>query len=154
MRAARVFGLLVLLVQVSSVLAFGLSVYTIFNVASSTASEGAIGLELTIDRSTGIGVLRLRATPRNAGPLGVDLAIGVGAIDDSGVYITRNSTSMHLDAGEGKPVSLSLRIPGDLMQEMTLKGVEGYFEVTFDIRTLNKMVGVLNTMRIQAGEPR
>jgi hypothetical protein len=90
----------------------------------------------------------------NVGPLGADLAIGLGAIDDSGVYITKNSTSVHLDAGEGKPVLLSLRIPGDLMQEMTLEGVEGYFEVTFDIRTLNKMVGVLNTMRIRAGEPR
>ncbi len=154
MRAVRVFGLLVFLVQLSSVLTFGLGVYTIFNVASSTASGDAIGLELTIDRSTGIGILRLLATLRNIGPLGADLAIGVGAIDNSSAYITRNSTSLHLDAGEGKPVSISLHIPADSMRELMLEGVEGYFEVTFDIRTLNKMVGFLNSLRIRTGEPR
>ena len=154
MKAVRAFGVLVAFVQLASVIALGASLFTIFSVASSTASGEAMAMEMTIDRATGVGVLTLEASPMNNGFLDANIAIDVGMVDDEGGYIARDSTSVSLGAGEQEPLSLSLTIPADVILEAIEEDVEGYFEVTLDIRTLYDMVGVTNTMRIRGGEPR
>lgn len=154
MRAVRVIGVLVSLVQMGTVLALGLSIHTIYGVASSTSSGEAMGVEMTYDEATGSGVFRLRAQPMNKGILGADLSIGIGALDEGGKYIARNSTTVRLEAGNGEQISLSLNIPADLIHEVMQGESEKYFEVFLDIRTLFDLVGVSNTMRIQGGKQR
>jgi len=154
LKAVRAFGVLVAFVQLASVIALGASLFTIFSVASSAASGEAMAMEMTIDRATGVGVLTLEASPMNNGFLDVNIAIDVGMVDEEGGYIARDSTSVSLGAGEQEPLSLSLTIPADVILEAIEEDVEGYFEVTLDIRTLYDMVGVTNTMRIRGGEPR
>ena len=154
MRAVRVIGVLVAVVQLGTVLALGLSIYTIYGIASSTASGEAMGVEMTYDEATGAGVFRLRALPMNKGFLGADLSIGIGALDEGGNYIARNSTTVRLEAGHWEQVSLSLNIPADLLRDVMQGESEECFEVVLDIRTLFDLVGVSNTMRIQGGEQR
>jgi hypothetical protein len=154
LKAVRAFGVLVAFVQLASVIALGASLFTIFSVASSAASGEAMGMEMTIDRATGVGVLTLEASPVNNGFLDANIAIDVGVVDEEGGYIARDSTSVSLGSGEQEPLSLSLTIPADVILEAMEEDVQGYFEVTLDIRTLYDMVGVTNTMRIRGGEPR
>lgn len=154
MKAVRAFGVLVAFVQLASVITLGASLFTIFSVASSAASGEAMAMEMTIDRTTGVGVLTLEASPMNNGFLDANIAIDVDMVDEGGGYIARDSTSVSLGAGEQEPLSLSLTIPADVILEAMEEDVEGYFEVTLDIRTLYDMVGVTNIMRIRGGEPR
>ena len=154
MKAVRAFGVLIAFVQLASVIALGASLFTIFSVASSAASGEAMAMEMTIDRATGVGVLTLEASPMNNGFLDANIAIDVSVVDEVGDYITRDSTSVNLGAGEQKPLSLSLTIPADVILKAVEEDLGGYFEVTLDIRTLYDMVGVTNTMRIRGGEPR
>jgi hypothetical protein len=154
LKAVRAFGVLVAFVQLASVIALGASLFTIFSVASSAASGEAMTMEMTIDKATGVGVLTLEASPMNNGFLAANIAIDVGMVDEEGSYIARDSTSVSLGAGEQEPLSLSLTIPADVILEVIEEDVEGYFEVTLDIRTLYDMVSVTNTMRIRGGEPR
>lgn len=151
MRAARVLGVLVLFVQLSTVVALGLSIYTIFAIASSTASGDSMGVEVTYDEATGVGVLRLSALPMNKGFLEADLTVGIEVSDEGGNSIATNTTSVRLGAGEYEPVSLSLAIPADVMSDIIQGEEEGHFEVNLDIRTLFDMVGVSNTMKIRGG---
>jgi hypothetical protein len=153
LKAVRAFGVLVAFVQLASVVALGASLFTIFSVASSAASAEAMAMEMTIDRATGVGVLTLEASPMNNGFLDANIAIDVGMVDEEGGYIARDSTSVSLGAGEQELLSLSLTIPADVILEAVEEDVEGYFEVTLDIRTLYDMVGVTNIMRIRGGEP-
>lgn len=154
MRAARVFGVLVLFVQLATVMALGLSIYTIFTIASSTASGDSMGVEMAYNEATGVGVLRVRALPMNRGFLEADLAVGIGVSDEGGNNIATNSTSVLLGAGDYEPISLSLAVPADVMRDIMQGEAEGYFEVNLDIRTLFDMVGVSNTMKIRGGEQR
>ncbi len=150
MRAVRAFGLVMLAIQLASMIAFGASMYTIIAVASSTASEDSMAMELTLDEATGIGVLRLEAMAHNGGLLGVNLAVGVGALDEAGETLARNSTSVHIEAGEGRAVSVSLSLPLVVMRRITMER-RGSLEVIFDLKTLNDLVGISNTMIVREG---
>jgi hypothetical protein len=145
LKAVKVFGVLVVVVQLASMITFGASMYTLLMVASSTASGEAMAIRVTFDETTGVGLLRLDAKTRNEGLLGVDLAVAIYALNDEGAHFLRNSTSVHLGVGEEEPVSLALRLPEGLVRRM-LDGEGDCFEVTVDLRTLNNMVGTSNTM--------
>lgn len=151
MKAVKVFGITILAVQLASMLVFGLSLHTIIGLVSSAASGESISLEMTFDEDTGAGMLMLKAKPRNGGYLGVDFTMGLGALDEEGSYIARNSTSVHLDAGEEKDIQLCLFVPSEEIQEMMLEEVEAYLEVSMEIRTLNNMVGISNTFTVRGG---
>ncbi len=150
MRAVRVFGVVMLAIQLASMIAFGASMYTIIAVASSTASEDSMAMELTLDEATGVGVLRLEAITHNEGLLGVNLVVGVSALDEAGETLARNSTSVHLEAGEGRAVSVSLNLPLGVMRRITVER-RGSLEVTMDLKTLNDLVCISNTMTVREG---
>ena len=153
MRAVRVFGVVVAAVQLASMIAFGASMYTILAVASSAASGDSMAMELTLDEAAGVGVLRLDAVARNGGLLGVNLAVGVSALDEAGEPLARNSTSVHLGAGEGRTISVSLSLPLGVMRRITVER-RGSLEVTMDLKTLNDLIGVSNTMTVREGGAR
>jgi hypothetical protein len=150
LRAVRVFGVVVAVVQLASMIAFSVSMYTIFAAASSMASGDSMAMELTLDEAAGVGALRLDAVARNGGLLGVNLAVGVSALDEAGESLARNSTSVHLEAGEGRTVSVSLSLPLGVMRRITVER-RGCLEVTMDLRTLNDLVSVSNTMTVREG---
>jgi hypothetical protein len=79
--------------------------------------------------------------------------LGVSALDEAGEPLARNSTSVHLGAGEGRAVSLSLSLPFGVMRRITVER-RGRLEVTMDLRTLNDLVGVSNTMTVREGGSR
>jgi hypothetical protein len=153
LRAVRVLGVVVVAVQLASMIAFGASMYTILLAASSMASGDSMAMVLTLDEAVGVGVLRLDAVARNGGLLGVNLDLGVSALDEAGEPLARNSTSVHLGAGEGRAVSLSLSLPFGVMRRITVER-RGRLEVTMDLRTLNDLVGVSNTMTVREGGSR
>ncbi len=152
MRAVKVFGIVVAAVQLASMIAFGASMYTILAVASSTASGDSMAMELTLNEATGVGVLRLDAMARNAGLLGVNMVMGVNALGEAGEPLASNSTSVHLEAGEGRSVSVSLSLPLGVMRRITMER-RGSLEVTMDLKTLNDLVSISNTMTVREGGP-
>jgi len=153
LRAVRVFGVVVVAVQLASMIAFGASMYTIFAVASSTASRDSMAMELTLDEAAGVGVLRLEAIARNEGLLGVNLDLGVSALDETSEPLARNSTSVYLGVGEGRVVSVSLSLPLGVMKKITVEN-RGSLEVTMNLKTLNDLVVVFNTMTMREGGSR
>lgn len=150
MKTVRVFGVLIVAVQLVSMLAFCTTVYTIYMVASSISSGDALAIQVTFNEATGAGMMILDAELRNEGLLGVDLALGIYTLNDSGERIARNSTSVYLDVGGQEPVSLSLQL-SESMVERLLEGEGGCFEVSLGLRTLNDLVGISNSMTFGGG---
>ncbi len=153
MKAVRALGVLVIAVQLVSFVAFALSFSTVFAVVKNISSPDVVSLEMVTDESTGSGELRLEAGPRNGGYLGVELTLDLSVLDEDDNYIGRNSTSVRLDAGERKTVTLCLHIPADVMLEMTNGGKKSFLEITLRMRTLFNLVGVSNTLRVEGGGP-
>lgn len=153
MKAVRVFGVLVIAVQLISLAISGLSFYTVFEVARSTFFGDGINVDTTVEEATWTSVMSLEVSPRNGGYIGADLTFELGVLDDEENYISRNMTSVHLDAGEQKHLTLSICIPETKIREMEIEGREGFFEITLSIRTLNDLVGFSNTFRMRGGGP-
>lgn len=152
LKPTRMLGIIIAAVQIFSLLAFGLSLHSIFDVIFNTVSEESLKIEMNIDESTYSGVLNLEAMPSNRGFLGVNLALELDVLDEKGEYIVRNSTLVHLASGERKPLYLSLHIPNEEIQKILQEGKEPSLELSIDLKTLNDLVGISNIMTIQGGK--
>lgn len=148
MRRSKALGALITALQLAGLVAFALSFHALFDVLSNTVSGEAFTLELTIDPSTGLGVLTLNVAPRNSGFLGVDLSVEMAVVAD-GEYVARDSTSGYIDPGGQRPLSLSLTIPAEVAQDFQQEKV--FLEIALELRTLENLVGVTNTLRIEGG---
>ena len=145
LKAVKVIGAILLVVQITSVLAFGLSFHTVTSILMSTLSGEPLQLEMNFDH-TGRGEMVVAFLPQNQGLLNADMTLKVGAIDCHGEYIAFNSTLAHINAGSNRAMSLTLTFSPDdydrLVQDSSI-------EVTVDLRTLNDLVGISNSLRME-----
>lgn len=151
MSRSKAFGAFIIVLQLAGLVAFTLSFHAIFNVLSSSFSGDEFSLELTIDQSAGLGTLTLNADPRNGGYLPVDVSLELAVVDGDGEYIARDSAAGYIGAGGRQPFVLSLTIPQEEIQKATQGEGEFFVEITYDIRTLEDLVGVSNTFRLPGG---
>ena len=152
MKAVNVIKVALVVVQLVSVAAFGLSLYTITSVLNTSLSDSGMATEMTFDEVTGSGLLEISLTPVNGGLLAVDLSVELSTVDSDGDYIARDSFDVHLEPGDISPQTLSLVIPSSEVQRMMEEGRGSDLEIVLDLRTLYDLVGISNTLTIEGGE--
>ncbi len=142
--------MIIAVIQLSSVLAFVASMYTVTAVLSSSLSGEGMALELTVDESTGVGTLQLELYPINPGFLSTDLSVGLILLAD-GEDIASDSSSVSLAAGSQETLSLDLTVDAADMERIITKELETSLEVTFSLRTLYDLIGISNKIEFQGG---
>ena len=150
LKPAKILGVIIAVVQLASVLAFVLSIYTVTSVLQSSMSGEGLAMELTVDESTGVGLLQLELYPSNPGFLDTDLSLELNLLAD-GEMIASDSSSVSLSAGAQETLSLSLMVDADDMERIINQGLETSMEVTIALRTLYDLVGISNTLELQGG---
>ena len=150
MKLAKILGAIIAVIQLSSVLAFVVSMYTVTAVLSSSLSGEGMALELTVDESTGVGTLQLELYPINPGFLSTDLSVELILLAD-GEDIASDSSSVSLAAGSQETLSLDLTIDAADMERIITEELETSLEVTFSLRTLYDLVGISNKIEFQGG---
>lgn len=150
MKPAKILGLIITVIQLSSVLAFVASMYTVTAVLSSSLSGEGMALELTVDESTGVGTLQLELYPINPGFLSTDLSVELILLAD-GEDIASDSSSVSLAAGSQETLSLDLTVEAADMERIITEELETSLEVTFGLRTLYDLVGISNKIEFQGG---
>ena len=150
MKPAKILGLIITVIQLSSVLAFVASMYTVTAVLSSSLSGEGMALELTVDESTGVGTLQLELYPINPGFLSTDLSVELILLAD-GEDIASDSSSVSLAAGSQETLSLDLTVEAADMERIMTEELETSLEVTFGLRTLYDLVGISNKIEFQGG---
>ena len=150
MKPAKILGLIIAVIQLSSVLAFVVSMYTVTAVLSSSLSGEGMALELTVDESTGVGTLQLELYPINPGFLSTDLYVELILLAD-GEDIASDSSSVSLVAGSQETLSLDLTVDAADMERIINEELETSLEVTFGLRTLYDLVGISNKIEFQGG---
>jgi len=150
LKAYKALGALIMALQLAGLVVSVLSFHTLYSVLSSTVAGESFEVELVIDHSTGAGTLTLNALPRNGGFLGADLSMALAVEDADGGDIARDAASGHIGAGGARPFTLGLTLPSEAVQAFQEEsGV--LFEVAIEIRTLEGLVGVSNTLRLRGG---
>jgi hypothetical protein len=150
LKPAKVLGVVISMVQLASVLAFVLSIYTVTMVLQSSISGEGLAMELTVDESTGRGLLQLELNPSNPGLLDTDLSLELNLLAD-GEKITGDSSSVSIAAGSQETLSLNLMVEAADMERIISQGLETSMEVTIGLRTLYDLVGISNTIELQGG---
>jgi hypothetical protein len=150
LKPAKVLGVVISMVQLASVLAFVLSIYTVTMVLQSSISGEGLAMELTVDESTGRGLLQLELNPSNPGLLDTDLSLELNLLAD-GEKITGDSSSVSIAAGSQEALSLNLMVEAADMERIISQGLETSMEVTIGLRTLYDLVGISNTIELQGG---
>ena len=150
MKPVKVLGVVISMIQLASVLAFVVSIYTVTMVLQSSISGEGLAMELTVDESTGRGLLQLELNPSNPGLLDTDLSLELNLLAD-GEKITGDSSSVSIAAGSQEALSLNLMVEAADMERIISQGLETSMEVTIGLRTLYDLVGISNTIELQGG---
>lgn len=152
MKTSKTLGIVVAIVQLASLAAFGLSLHTLASVLTTTLSQQNMEMEMTIDEATGTGQLQLNIVAGNQGLLPADLTLEVSVIDPDGVRYASDSSVAHLESGAEEPLSLTLHIPSSEVEKMMTEGRGGDLEIVVTLRTLYNLAGFTNTLRVEGGE--
>ena len=150
MKPAKILGVIIVVIQLASVLAFVASMYTVTAILSSSLSGEEMALELTVDESTGVGTLKLELYPINPGFLSTDLSVELILLAD-GEDIASDSSMVSLAAGSQETLSLDLMVDAADMERIITEDLETSLEVTFGLRTFYDLVGISNKIEFQGG---
>ena len=151
MKAVQVVGVLITLVQLGSVVGFGLSLHTKAGVVMGTISSGAMGIEMNVEELGGPGSMELNLSPQNPGFLEATATFEILILDDLGVPLDTDYETVTLQPGDSQLVNLRLEISAFDITRI-VEGMETSVEVTIGLRTLYNLVGITNTIKLEVGE--
>ena len=138
-----------MITQIASLAAFGLSIYSIYGVLTSTFA-GELGFEMDFDETTRVGTLQIEVAPQNPGYLEADVTLGLKLLDGDGVSVADESTTVKLAAGSSETISLVLEVSQDDYERIALEG-ESAIELFVGLRTLFDLIGISDTITIPQG---
>ena len=151
MKVVQVVGVLITLVQLGSIVGFGLSLHTMAGVVRGTISGGEMEIIMNVEEQDGPGSMELNLSPQNPGFLEATATFGIVILDEKGAPLDAHYESVILEPGESRPVNLSLEISAaDIMR--IAEGMEASVEVTIGLRTLYDLVGITNTIKLEVGK--
>ena len=151
MKAVQVVGVLITLVQLGSIVGFGLSLHTMAGVVRGTISGGEMEIIMNVEEQDGPGSMELNLSPQNPGFLEATATFGIVILDEIGAPLDAHYESVILEPGESRPVNLSLEISAaDIMR--IAEGMEASVEVTIGLRTLYDLIGITNTIKLEVGK--
>lgn len=151
MKLLRAFGFGVITFQLLTILALGLTVLTFFSILSNAFVGDTFRMSLGVDEATGDWRVTMNASPKNSGLLGVTMGFEMGILTPEGVYLARNSTSVRIDPGASRSLTLVLSVPADVALENGLQQNRGTLDIVLSVRTLWDLVEVKNAWRVEGG---
>ncbi len=138
-----------MIAQIGSLAVFGLSIYSIYGVLSSTFT-GGLAFEMDIDEATGVGSLQVEVTPQNPGYIDADVTLGLSLLDGDGVSVASESSSVVLNPGGSETITLVLEVSQGDFERISTEGVST-LELYVGLRTLYDLVGISDTITIPQG---
>lgn len=149
MKTTKIIGLLIIITQIASLAAFGLSIYSIYGVLSSTFT-GGLAFEMDIDEATGTGILQVEVTPQNPSYIDTDVTLGLSLLDGDGVTVASESSTVTIAPGGSETITLILEISREDSERIAMEGVST-LELYVGLRTLYDLVGISDTITIPQG---
>ena len=138
-----------MIAQIGSLVAFGLSIYSIYGVLSSTFT-GGLAFEMDIDEATGAGSLQVEVTPQNPGYIDAVVTLGLSLLDGDGVSVASESSSMTIAPGGSETITLILEVSREDFERISTEGVST-LELYVGLRTIYNLVGLSDTITIPQG---
>jgi len=144
----RIIGLIVLVLQIGSVLAFIASGYTIYQVLASSLPQQGMKAPLKIERKGETSEIILTLNPVNRGYMPVSLSLGLSA-NILGEQVASDNTSLTLTPGIGEEIVLNLVVSADRVEQIF--DDEGSMDLKLSVRTMGDLVAFSLNTHVEGG---
>jgi hypothetical protein len=105
---------------------------------STVSPSGGGQIPVVVDEATQVATLTYASEPKNGGLLPVKLGIGFGMTLSDGSYSVKNVTTVSLQPGEQRGVSLTLKVPLARLQQYS--DGNGTLDIYTSFSTLSDLV--------------
>ena len=137
MKTSQILGIVLIILEITSVALFLVCGQTIFSLLGTVAGEGG-EIPVIVDQKTQIATLTFTFTPKNSGLIAANVIMGFGITLTDGSFSVKNQTTVSLPPGTQQSVSLNIKVPVEKLQEYA--DAKGTLNIYTSIRTLNDLV--------------
>jgi hypothetical protein len=153
LKTTNVLKAAIVILQLVSFAAFGLSFHTISGILNSSLT-GGMGVEMSFNESTGAGTIKISMSPENIGWIPVEFRVELAAINSDGHYIATDQFEEHMEPGAKSSHTLTLELSPSEVQKMMEEGTVSDLEVILYLRTFYNLVGLYDLLKIEGSEIR
>ena len=148
MKASKIIGLLISVVQLAGTVAMVLGLYTMVSVFSTAIPQGEGGIELQIGDPV---IIPFSITPSNPGYLDAKLSVSISLVVDGDEEIASDAAELRIPARSQIPVDLELSLSQATAEEYLMEGADVAWVIDMHVTTLYDLISFSNTMTMSGG---
>ncbi len=148
MKASKIIGLLITIVQLTGTIAMVLGMYTMVSVFATAIPQG--DGEINIQSEDPV-TIPFSFAPSNPGYLDAKLIISISLVVDGDQEITSDSAELVIPAQTRVPVDLELSLSQAMAEEYLTEGADVEWVIDMQVTTLYDLISFSNTMTMSGG---
>ena len=148
MKASKIIGLIITVVQLAGTVAMVLGLYTMVSVFSTAIPQGEGGIELQIGDPV---IIPFSITPSNPGYLDAKLSVSISLVVDGDEEIASDAAKLTIPARSQIPVDLELSLSQATAEEYLMEGADVAWVIDMHVTTLYDLISFSNTMTMSGG---
>ncbi len=148
MKASKIIGLIITIVQLTGTVAMVLGMYTMVSVFSTAIPQGDGAIDIQIGDPV---IIPFSITPSNPGYLDAKLTISLSLVVDGDQEIASDSAELVIPAQSRVPVDLELSLSQATAEEYLAEGADVEWVIDMQVTTLYDLISFSNTMTMSGG---
>ena len=148
MKASKIIGLLITIVQLAGTVAMVLGMYTMVSVFSTALPQGEGAIEL---EGMDPVVIPFSVTPSNPGYLDAELSLSMSLVVDGEQVVASDSVELTIPAQSQVPVDLELSLSQEMAMQYLMEGADVEWVIDMKVTSLYDLISFSNTMRMSGG---
>jgi hypothetical protein len=148
LKASKIIGLLITIVQLAGTVAMVLGMYTMVSVFSTAIPQGEGAIDIQMGDPV---VIPFSITPSNPGYLDAKLTVSLSLVVDGVQEIASDSAELVIPAQSQVPVDLELSLSQAIAEEYLVDGADVDWIIDMQVTTLYDLISFSNTMTMSGG---
>jgi len=143
LKASKIIGLLITVVQLAGTVAMVLGLYTMVSVFSTAIPQGEGEIDIMIGDPV---IIPFSITPSNPGYLDAKLSVSLSLVVDGDQKIASDAAELTIPGRSQVPVELELSLSQSTAEEYLLEGADVAWVIDMHVTTLYDLISFSNTM--------
>ncbi len=143
MKASKIIGLLITIVQLTGTVAMVLGMYTMVSVFSTAIPQGEGEIDIQVGDPV---VIPFSITPSNPGYLAAELSVSISLVVDGDDVIASDYAEIVIPGQSQIPVDLELSLSQALAEEYLVEGADVEWVIDMKVTTLFDLISFSNKL--------
>lgn len=148
MKASKIIGLFITIVQLAGTVAMVIGLYTMVSVFSTAIPRGEGEIDIQIGD---LVIIPFSITPSNPGYFDAKLSVSISLVVDGDQEIASDATELTIPARSQIPVDLELSLSQSTAEQYLMEGTKVEWVIEMHVTTLYDLISFSNTMTMSGG---